>query len=73
MQLQVIGKNIEITQEIEDYVQKKVDRLFRYLPDIDDAKVEINVENVKSLVPFTTNNESGLRLREFESSCLSPG
>ena len=48
MQLQVIGKNIEITQEIEDYVQKKVDRLFRYLPDIDDAKVEINVENAKS-------------------------
>ena len=48
MQLQVIGKNVEITQEIEDYVRKKVDRLIRYLPDIDDAKVEISAENVKS-------------------------
>ena len=48
MQLQVIGKNVEITQDIEDYVRKKVDKLFRYLPYIDDAKVEISSENVKS-------------------------
>jgi len=48
LQLKIIGKNVEITKEIEDYVRKKVDRLFRYLPDIDDAKVEINAENVKS-------------------------
>jgi putative sigma-54 modulation protein len=48
MDFQVFGKNIEITSQIQDYVQKKTERLTRYLPQIDEAKVEIVEAKTKS-------------------------
>lgn len=48
MQLIIKGKNIEITDTLREYVEKKVGKLDRYLPTIDEARVELSVENAKS-------------------------
>lgn len=48
MELMVVGKNFEITQSIRDYLAKKIKKLTRHLPDIDEAKVEIHEEKTKS-------------------------
>jgi putative sigma-54 modulation protein len=48
MQLIIKGKNIEITDSLRDYVNEKLGRLDRYLPSIDEVRVELSVESVKS-------------------------
>jgi len=48
MQLIIKGKNIEITDPLRKYVHKKLGKLDRYLPTIDEVRVELSVENVKS-------------------------
>ena len=48
MELQIFGKNMEVSQAIQDYVQKKIGKLARYLPKITEAKVEIYNEKTKS-------------------------
>lgn len=48
MQLVLTGKNFVISDRIRDYVEKKVDKLDRYLPDISEARVEITQEKTKS-------------------------
>jgi len=48
MQLQIIAKNnVEISETIQAYVEKKVGKLGRYLPTIDEGKVEIFREGTK--------------------------
>jgi len=48
MQLQIIAKNnVEISETIQAYVEKKVGKLGRYLPTLDEAKVEISREGTK--------------------------
>jgi putative sigma-54 modulation protein len=48
MQLAIAGKNLEITDSLRKYVEKKVGRLDRYLPNIIDARVELTVENTRA-------------------------
>jgi putative sigma-54 modulation protein len=48
MQLVLKGKNFVISDRIRDYVEKKIGKLDRYLPDIDEARVEITQEKTKS-------------------------
>lgn len=72
MELQIIGKNVKVTQSMRDYVRKRMDRLVRYLPGIDDAKVEINQEKTKApehrfTVQITIRNR-GILLRGEERS-----
>jgi putative sigma-54 modulation protein len=48
MKLQVIGKNnVEVSETIRAYVEKKVGKLDRYLPTLDEGKVEISREGTK--------------------------
>jgi putative sigma-54 modulation protein len=48
MKLQVIGKNnVEVSETIRAYVEKKVGKLGRYLPTLDEGKVEISREGTK--------------------------
>ncbi len=37
MQLTITGKNLEVTDWLREYVEKKIGRLDRYLPVIQDA------------------------------------
>ena len=48
MQLVLKGKNFIVSDRIREYVEKKVGKLDRYLPDIDETRVEITEEKTKS-------------------------
>jgi len=41
MQLTITGKNIEINDTLRGYVEKKIGRLDRYLPNVIDGRVEL--------------------------------
>ena len=48
MKLQVVAKNsLEISQTVQAYIEKKVGKLGRYLPTLNEAKVEISREGAK--------------------------
>jgi len=48
MKLQIIAKNnVEVSETLKAYVEKKVGKLSRYLPTIDEGKVEIFHEGAK--------------------------
>ena len=48
MKLTIQTRNVELTDWLEQYVEKKIGRLERYLPDIDEARVELREENTRS-------------------------
>lgn len=72
MQLIVQGKNMEITDRLREYVEKKVSKLDRYLPTITEAWVELSVEGTKSAkdrqVAQLTVRSKGTLLRAEERS-----
>lgn len=41
LEVEISGRNMEVTERIKDYVQKKVSRLDRYLPGIEEARVDL--------------------------------
>jgi putative sigma-54 modulation protein len=48
MKLQVIAKNnAEVSETMQAYIEKKVGKLGRYLPTLDEGKVEISRESTK--------------------------
>jgi putative sigma-54 modulation protein len=71
MQLVIQGKNIELTDWLKAYVQKKMGKLDRYLP-IDEVHVELSVENTRSAehrqVVQVTLRANGTILRAEERS-----
>ncbi len=48
MGLEIVGNNLEGWDSIQEYVQKKIGKLGRYLSKIDETKVEIREEKTKS-------------------------
>lgn len=72
MQLIVSGKNLEVSDWLKDYVEKKVGKLDRYLPSLTEARVELALENTKnaaqSQVVQVTLRNNGTILRGEERS-----
>jgi putative sigma-54 modulation protein len=72
MQLNIVGKNVEVTDWLRSYVEKKIGKLDKYLPSIDEARVELAVEKTKSAqdrqVVQVTVRSSGTILRVEEKS-----
>jgi putative sigma-54 modulation protein len=72
MQINVTTKNVELSDWLKSYVEKKVSRLDRYLPGIDEAKVELAVQKTKSVgdsqVVQLTLRANGVTLRSQERS-----
>ena len=70
MELEIFGKNLEVSEAIQSYAQKKIGKLTRYLHNITEAKVEIREEKTKSRQDrFTvqvTLNSKGILLRGEE-------
>ncbi len=70
MELQITGQNIEVSSKVRQYVEKKVGKLSRHLPNIMMGKVEIVEERTKSpenrFVVQTTLDASGTLLRGEE-------
>ena len=48
MELQITGTNTEITSAIRRYVERKLGRLNRHLPNVLNSKIEISEEKTKS-------------------------
>ncbi len=48
MELQIAGTNTEITPAAQRYIERKLNKLNRHLPDIIDIKVEVSDEKTKS-------------------------
>lgn len=48
MDIQLTARNIEITPHLQEYVDKKISKLDRYLPSINEARVDLRVENTRS-------------------------
>jgi len=48
MKLMIQAHNVELTEWLEQYVDKKIGKLGRYLPDINEAFVELREENTRS-------------------------
>ncbi len=48
MEVTIRGRNVEITPRLQEYVEKKVGKLDRYLPQITEAHMELGVEKTKS-------------------------
>jgi putative sigma-54 modulation protein len=48
MELIIKGKNVEITDRLQDYVEAKIGKLDRYLPSITEAWVELSSEGTKA-------------------------
>jgi putative sigma-54 modulation protein len=48
MKLIVSGKNLEVSDGLKEYVEKKIGKLDRYLPSLTEARVEFALEKTKS-------------------------
>lgn len=73
MDVQISGKNLEITSRLSDYVEQKVGKLDRYLSTLASARMDLSVESTKSaadsqVAQLTVRSERGVFLRAEERS-----
>lgn len=73
MELSINGRNLEITQRIENYVQKKTGKLDRYMPNLAKIHVDLSEENTRSalqrqVAQITIRDDRGTILRAEERS-----
>lgn len=71
MELQITGKNMEVTERLDDYVRQKVEKLDRYMSSIVSARMELSLENTKSaadrqVAQLTIRSDRGVILRSEE-------
>ena len=63
------GKNVEVTQNLRDYVEKRVGKITRYFENIQEVSVLLAVEKGRHIVEVTAEiPRSGLVLRGQEST-----
>jgi putative sigma-54 modulation protein len=48
MEIVVRGRNVSVTERVEEYVEKRIGKLERYLPIIDEARMELSQEETRS-------------------------
>jgi putative sigma-54 modulation protein len=48
MEIQIKSRNVEVTEQLRIQIEKKVSKLERFLPTIDEARVELTVQKTKS-------------------------
>lgn len=73
MQVVIKGKNLEVTERLRSYIQKKVIKLDRFLPNIDEARVDLSVQSTKSakdrqVVQLTLRTDGTILRAEERSS-----
>ena len=62
------GKNIEITQKLREYVEKRVGKIAKYFDKVDEISVFLEVEKDSHIVEVTANIYGGLVLRGEEAT-----
>ena len=65
MRVTIRGKNVEVTDALERYAEKKVEKLQKYFPGIKEAVVTQSVQKNKHIVEVTLEGE-GILLRGEE-------
>lgn len=73
MEIQIKGHNLEVGDALRDYVERKVSKLDRFLPQTGEAQVDLSVENARRSVQrqvaqITVRSTSGIILRAEERS-----
>lgn len=70
MELKITGKNVELTDEVRRHIERKLDKLARHLPSIEETCMEITKEKIKSrrhrFVAQVTVSVKGTLLRSGE-------
>ena len=71
MDVTIKGRNVKITETLEEYAKKKLDKLDRYLPNINNVRVDLSHEHTRrgeDLVSaqITVRHERGAILRAEE-------
>jgi len=70
MELRITGKNVEISSEVRQYIERKLGKLSRHLRNIMESKVEISEQKTKSpqqhFVVQATIDSNGTLLRSQE-------
>ena len=75
MDLQISSKNVELSEEMRRYIERKLSKLNRYLPNIVESRVEIIKEKTKSpeqhfVVHLAVNSNGTLILSEERGADL---
>jgi putative sigma-54 modulation protein len=75
MELQITGKNMEVSPAARDRIERKLGKLNRYLPNIMESKVEITEEKTRSpqqhfVVQVTVNSKGTLLRAEHRAEDL---
>ncbi|MBI5648957.1 MAG: ribosome-associated translation inhibitor RaiA [Chloroflexi bacterium] len=72
MKLIVSGKNIQVSERLKEYAEKKIGKLDKYLPNLSEAHVEFALERTKNVaqsqVVQVTLRSNGTLLRGEERS-----
>ena len=67
MEITIAGKNVEVSGQTQDYIERKLKKLGKHLPTLNEFKVEIGQERTKSpedrFVVQVTVNSAGTLLR----------
>jgi putative sigma-54 modulation protein len=71
MNVSVHGRNLKITDELEAYTRKKLDKLDRYLPNIREVRVDLSSQNTRRgenivIAQVTIHHARGAILRSEE-------
>jgi putative sigma-54 modulation protein len=71
MDVQINGRNLRVSEKLEEYAQRKLSRLDRYLPNISDVRLELTRQNTRQgnavvVVQLTVRHERGAILRAEE-------
>ncbi len=48
MQVSVKGKNVQVTDKLQEYIDKRAAKLDRYLPEIKEVRIDLAVEKTRS-------------------------
>jgi putative sigma-54 modulation protein len=66
----ITGRNMKVPARVREYVERKVSRLDRYMPNIDEVRVDLAEERMGSrhVAQITVRNERGIILRAEEST-----
>ncbi len=77
MEVTIRGRNVEITSRVQEYVEKKVGKLDRYLPTIAEAHMDLSAEKTKSaqdsqVAQLTIRNRGAiLRVEEHDQDLFA--
>jgi putative sigma-54 modulation protein len=73
MEIQIHSRNLNVTRRLQDYVEKKLNRLDRYLPHISEVHLDLANEHYRkggdrSIAQLTVRNSRGTILRAEDKS-----